>query len=188
MRPGLIFTMRGTYTDCNLDLLLKGSSRSSSSSGSRRPKIKDTISWKICEIITKIKNCAMKKTTPLWVGRQVIGNWDNNMIRISQWREIHCKTKTRVGRKKINLEECDCENHSQGSVWPKLNHQSIVVWDSKIIIELTKSSSTRIRVVMMYVKVSKDKHSSRWVDWENLIYVRWNSINKCAQWSDQWWV
>ena len=154
------------------------------------PKLKTPISWKICEIITKIKNCAMKKTTPpLWVGRKVIGNWDNNMIRIPQWKEIHWKTKTRVRRKKINLEECDCENHSQESVWPKLNHRSIVVWDRKIIIELTKSmSSTRIRVVMMHVKVSKDKHISRWVDWENLISVRWNSINKCAQSSEQWWV
>ena len=27
---------------------------------------------------------------------------------------------------------------------------------------------------MMDVKVSKEKRISRWVDWENLIYVRWN--------------
>ena len=29
----------------------------------------------------------------------------------------------------------------------------------------------------MDVKVSKDKHISRWTDQENLIYVRWNSKN-----------
>ena len=29
---------------------------------------------------------------------------------------------------------------------------------------------------MMEVKVSKDKNISRWVDQENLIYVRWNRI------------
>ena len=27
---------------------------------------------------------------------------------------------------------------------------------------------------MMNLKVSKDKHISRWVDWENIIYVRQN--------------
>ena len=29
---------------------------------------------------------------------------------------------------------------------------------------------------MIDVKVAKDKHISRWVDGENLIYVRWNRI------------
>ena len=29
---------------------------------------------------------------------------------------------------------------------------------------------------MVNVKVSKDKHMSRWVDQENLIYVSWNRI------------
>ena len=32
----------------------------------------------------------------------------------------------------------------------------------------------------MDVKVSKDKYISRWVDQENLIYVRWNSIKNDA--------
>ena len=52
----------------------------------------------------------------------------------------------------------------------KVNHLSKVVWDSKIITEFTRSiSSTRIGqpVLMMDVKVSKDKHIRRWVDWEN---------------------
>ena len=31
----------------------------------------------------------------------------------------------------------------------------------------------------MDVKVSKDKHISRWIDWENLIYVRWNRNKNC---------
>ena len=28
------------------------------------------------------------------------GNWDNNMIRISQWKESHCRTNTSIRRKK----------------------------------------------------------------------------------------
>ena len=31
---------------------------------------------------------------------RVNGNWDNNMIIISQWRESHCKTNISVRRKK----------------------------------------------------------------------------------------
>ena len=64
------------------------------------------------------------------------------------------------------------------TVWDprrKVNHLSKVIWDRKIITEFTRSiSSTRIGkpVLMMDVKVSKDKNISRWVDRENLIYVR----------------
>ena len=52
----------------------------------------------------------------------------------------------------------------------KVNHLS-----KSIITELTRSISfTRIGkpILMMDVKVSKDKNISRWVDRENLIYVR----------------
>ena len=33
----------------------------------------------------------------------------------------------------------------------------------------------------MDVSVFKDKHISRWVDRENLIYIRWNSIKNCIK-------
>ena len=32
----------------------------------------------------------------------------------------------------------------------------------------------------MDIKVSKDKHITRWVDQENLIYVRWNRLKNHA--------
>ena len=56
------------------------------------------------------------------------------------------------------------------TVWDprrKVNHLSKVIWNRKIIIRVTRSiSSTRIGVpvLMMDVKVSKDKNISRWVD------------------------
>ena len=37
---------------------------------------------------------------PLWIWSRINGNWDNNTIRISQWRESHCRTITSVRRKK----------------------------------------------------------------------------------------
>ena len=64
------------------------------------------------------------------------------------------------------------------TVWDpsrKVNHLSEVICDRKIITEFTRLiSSTRIGkpVLMMYIKVSKDKNISRWVDQENFIYVR----------------
>ena len=33
----------------------------------------------------------------------------------------------------------------------------------------------------MDIKVSKDKYINRWVDWEKLIYIRWNSIKNCEK-------
>ena len=56
----------------------------------------------------------------------------------------------------------------------KVNYLSKVVRDKKAITEFTRSiSSTRIcqPVLMMDIKVPKNKHISRWVDRENLIYV-----------------
>ena len=55
--------------------------------------------------------------------------------------------------------------------------------------EFTRSiSSTRIGkpVLMIDIKVSKDKNISRWVDRENLIYVRWNRIKNHAQRQRRW--
>ena len=94
-------------------------------------------------------------------------------IRISQWRESHCRTNTSIRKNKSK----------RAGLWEsvpsrKVNHQSKVIW--KIIIDFPRLiSSTRIGkpVLMMDVEVfSKDKNISRWVDWENLIYVRWNRI------------
>ena len=53
----------------------------------------------------------------------------------------------------------------------KASHLSKVIWDRKIITEFTRSiSSTRIGkpILMMDIKVSRDKNISRWVDLENL--------------------
>ena len=57
----------------------------------------------------------------------------------------------------------------------KVNHLSKVVGDRKFIAESPRCiSCTRIGepVLMVDVKVSKDKKISRWVDPENLMYVR----------------
>ena len=56
------------------------------------------------------------------------------------------------------------------------------IWVSLFKITQFTRSISSIRtgkpVLMMCIKASKDKHISRWVDWEKLIYVRWNRIKK----------
>ena len=77
-------------------------------------------------------------------------------------------------KKEINPKKQEQENHSLGSAQESY-HLSKVIWNRKIITGFTRSmSSTRIGkpVLMMDVKISKDKNISRWVDQENLIYVR----------------
>ena len=118
------------------------------------------------------------KWSQIWVYGKVIENWDNNMIRILQWKESHRRTNTSIRRKK----EIQKSRTMRITVWDpsrKVNHLSKVIWDRKIITEFTRLiSSTRIGkpVLMMDIKVSKDKHISRWVDRENLSYIRWNRI------------
>ena len=111
------------------------------------------------------------------------------MIRISQWRESHCRTNTSIRRKK----QIQKSRTMRITVWDlsrKVNHLSKVIWDRKNITQFTRSisSSNKIGkpVLMMDIKDSKDKNISRWVDQENLIYVRWNRIKNRAQRQRRW--
>ena len=46
-------------------------------------------------ISTRIVKLLDKTDIPFWVWRKVSGKWDNILIRISQWRESHCRTNIR---------------------------------------------------------------------------------------------
>ena len=54
------------------------------------------------------------------------------------------------------------------------------LWESQSEIGVRKLTIWE-RSSEMDVKVSKDKHTCRWVDRENLIYVRLNRINNCTK-------
>ena len=102
VRLDLIFSMRDIYISSNLNLLTKFTS------SSRSTKLKDILPWNISQMITKtipistriVISYVMKQGIPLWISWKVNGNWDNNMIRILQWGESHCRTNTSVRRKK----------------------------------------------------------------------------------------
>ena len=102
VRLDLILTMRDIYIISNLNPLKK------LTSSSRSTKLKGIFPWIISQMIMKtvpinmriFKDYAMKWGIPLWIWWEVNGNWENNMIKISQWRESHCRIKTSIRRKK----------------------------------------------------------------------------------------
>ena len=62
------------------------------SSSSRRTKFKAILLWNLNQMITKtvaistriVISCTMKRGIPFWVWREFNGDWDNDMITISQ--------------------------------------------------------------------------------------------------------
>ena len=98
----LILTMKDIYINSNLNPLTKFTS------SSRSIEFKDIRPWSISQMITKtipismtkVISYVMKRGIPLWIWWKIYGDWDNNMIRISQWRESHCRTNTSVRKKK----------------------------------------------------------------------------------------
>ena len=93
------------YINSNLNSLTKFTSSSRSTEFKGELKI---LPWNVSQMITKtvpivtrtsISN-AMKRGIPLWIWWKANGNWDNNMIRIFQWRQSHWRANTGVRRKK----------------------------------------------------------------------------------------
>ena len=102
VRFDLIVTMRDIYINSNLNLLAKFTR------SSRSTEFKDILPQSISQMIKKtipistkiVMSYAMEQSVPFWVYWKVNGNWHNNMIRISQWSESHCRTNTSIRRKK----------------------------------------------------------------------------------------
>ena len=94
-------SMRDKYTNSNLNPLTKFTS------SSRSTAFKDILPWNISQMIMKtipismriVISCAMKQGILFWIWWKVNGTWDNNMIRISQWRQSHWRTNTSVRKR-----------------------------------------------------------------------------------------
>ena len=97
------------------------------------------------------------------------------MIEISQSKESHCRTNTSVSEERNKFK--------RAGLWEsqfRIRVGKLAIWVRSFEITQFTRSISSIRtgkpVLVMCIKASKDKHISRWVDWENLIYVRWNRI------------
>ena len=139
VRFHLIVTMRDIYINSNLNPLTKFT------------EFKDIFPLNISQMIMEtilistriVISYAMKQGIPSWVYWKVNGNWEN-MTRISQWRESHCRTNSSVRRKK-EIQKSRTVKVTVRDPSRKVNHLSKVIWDGKIITEVTRSiSSTRI--------------------------------------------
>ena len=97
----------------------------------------------------------------------------------SELKESHCRIAEQILASEERKKEQECALITVWDMSRKINHLSKVIWDRKIIKEFTRIGYP---VLMTDFKISKDKHISRWVDWESLIYVRWNRIkNLCIK-------
>ena len=134
--------MRNIYINSNLKPLTKFTS------SSRSTEFKDILPENISQMITEtipistriVISYAIKRGIPLSVWWKVNWNWDNKMIRTSQWRESHCKTNTSVRRNKSKSAGL-WESPSRIQVG-KINHLIQVIWDRKIMTEFTRSVSS----------------------------------------------
>ena len=99
MRLDLIFSMRDMYINYNLNPLTKFTS------SSRSIKFKDILPWNICQINTNAIS------TSLWIVKlcnetvyPILSLMESQRklirIRISQWKENHCRTNTSTRRNK----------------------------------------------------------------------------------------
>ena len=94
--------MRDMYINSNLNPFTKFTN------SSRSTEFRDILLWNNSQMITKtipiskriVISYAMKWSILFWVYWKVNGSWDNNMIRISEWRESNCRANTSVRRKK----------------------------------------------------------------------------------------
>ena len=112
MRLDLIFSMRDIYIISNLNPLTKFTSKIHGKS----IEFKDILPWNISISMRIVISYTMKWSILFLVYWKVNGNWDYNMIRISQWRENHCRTNTWARRKKeTQKSRTVSESHSQGS-------------------------------------------------------------------------
>ena len=122
------------YINCNLNPLTKFNSSSIIT------KLKDILPWSVSQMIMNIIlmntriviSCTMKQGIPFWFWWEVSGNWDNNLIRISQRRESHCRRNTRRNwNTRVTVRDSS----------RKVYCLSKAIWDRKIIAEFTRPIS-----------------------------------------------
>ena len=143
----LILTMKYMYISFNLNPLTKFTS------SSRSTEFKDILPWNISQMITKtipistriVISYAMKWGILLWISWKVNENWDNNMIRISQWREAIVEQILASEERREEIQKSRTVIAIVRDLSRKVNYISKIVLDWKIIAEFTRSiSSTRI--------------------------------------------
>ena len=137
MRFDLILVIRDKYINFDLNPLTKFTS-SNKSTEFQIPSHGASLkwSWRPSQSAQGL-SYAIKWGILFWVYWKINGDWNNNMIRISQWRESRCRTNTCIKRKK------EVQNNRTVRVTvqdPSRNvHLSKIIWDIKIITKFTRT-------------------------------------------------
>ena len=129
VRLDLVFSMKDRYINSKLNPLTKFTS------SSRSTEFKDILPWNISQMITKtipistriVISYAIKWGIPLWIWWKVNGNWDNYMVRISQWNESESPSV----RRKKEIQKCRTMRITVWDQSRKVNRLSKVIWDKK---------------------------------------------------------
>ena len=148
-------------------------------SNSRSTEFKDILLWNISQMITKtipigtrtVISYVMKWGISFWVWWKVSGKRQSHEQNFPM-EGSHCRAKASI-KKEVNPKEQDCAESFGDLCW-KVDHLSKVISGYQVY------QFNQSRLACPYDEVSKNKRISRWVDWENLIYVRQNSIKNCA--------
>ena len=156
-------------------------------------QFKDILPWNISQIMTNtdaittriVINYAIKQGILFPVGQKVSGNWDNNMIRMVEWKESLCRTNTGVrGKKEIQKKRTVRVRVRDAS--RKVNHMKKVICDRKFTTEFIMSiSSMRIGSPVLRINVNSPmlRPMLRPMLKTNEImhrWNRWNRINNCT--------
>ena len=134
----LMFTMRDIYTNSDPNSFPKFTS-------TRSTEFKDIFPWNISQITMKtipvstriVISYTMKRGTTFWLWRKVNENWDNNMIRISQWIQSQSRANTSASKnKEAGLWE------SQSGIWVA----KLTIWVRTRVTEKLQQSSPSLSV------------------------------------------
>ena len=141
--------MRDIYIYSNLNTLTKFTS-------SRSTTFKDILPYNISQMIAKtilintriVISYVMKRDILLWVYSKVNGNWDNSMIRISQWRKpiveqvLASILEQVLASEEKNKSERTGPWESQSRIWVG----KLTVWVRSFEIEISQQISSVLSV------------------------------------------
>ena len=140
VRLDLIFTMRDICINIILNSLKKFSS-------SRR-------STEFKDLVQSTREYSKVSQRKFWVWKKINGNWDNNMFRISQWRESHGRASAKTKRKTLKPQKSRNVRVTVRDTSRKVNHWLLSFW--KYLFKQVKSNVWAVFSKQCFFALSKN--------------------------------
>ena len=144
----LIFTMRDICINIIFNPLKKFSS-------SRR-------STEFKDLVHSTREYSKVSRRKFWVWKKINGNWDNNIFRISQWRESHGRASTKAKRKTLKPQKSRNDSQRVRQEWQSemramlfcVNHWLLSFW--KYLFKQVKSNIWAVFSKQCFFALSKN--------------------------------